>query len=265
VEVRIGAAEIGQGVVGIAAQVAAEVLGGAVGAGPGSGGRYGADPDGGATTASRQTFVTGNAVRLAAEEVRAKLALTSTPVPAEGGWGEGGRASATHIYTPPPTTALGQPGDDHFAYGFATQAALVEVDTQSGAVRVLKVVAAHDVGRAINPRAVVGQVEGGVLMGIGYALSEELLLEQGHVKNADLRRYKVPRSLSMPEIVPILVEAYSADGPFGAKGVGEITSIPTAPAITNAIYAAVGTRVTRLPCTLEWLAEELGKEVAADK
>jgi len=74
-------------------------------------------------------------------------------------------------------------------------------------------------------------------MGIGYALSEELVIEQGHVVNGDLRKYKLPRSLDIPEVVPILVEAHSADGPFGAKGVGEITSIPTAPAITNAIYA----------------------------
>jgi len=127
----------------------------------------------------------------------------------------------------------------------------VEVDTESGAVRVLKVVAAHDVGRAINPRAVVGQLEGGVVMGMGFALGEELLLEEGHIRNADLRRYQVPRSVSMPEVIPILVEAPSSEGPFGAKGVGEITSIPTAPAITNAIYAAVGARITSLPATPE--------------
>jgi CO/xanthine dehydrogenase Mo-binding subunit len=165
--------------------------------------------------------------------------------------------SATRVYTPPATTPLGEPGDDHFAFGFATQAALVEVDTQTGVVRVLKVVAAHDVGRAINPRAVVGQVEGGVVMGMGYALSEELVVEEGHIQNDDLRQYRLPRSLSMPEVIPILVEAHSADGPFGAKGVGEITSIPTAPAITNAIHAAVGVRITQLPATPERV---LGKE-----
>jgi xanthine dehydrogenase molybdenum-binding subunit len=295
VEVRIGAAEIGQGVVGIAAQIAAEVLGVPPEQVTVVVGDTALVPDGGATTASRQTFITGNAVRLAAEEVRGVLAAGASEhlgVPpdrlvfAEGGIAAAGRTlplgdaarlilaqpprhpvtpspvdqetgrqgdwvGATRIYTPPATTALGQPGDDHFAFGFATQAALVEVDVQTGAVRVLKVVAAHDVGRAINPRAVVGQVEGGVVMGLGYALSEELVLEQGHVKNGDLRRYKVPRSLGIPEVIAILVEAHAANGPFGAKGVGEITSIPTAPAITNAIYGATGARITRLPATPE--------------
>lgn len=300
VEVRIGAAEIGQGVVGIAAQIAAEVLGVPLGRVSVVVGDTGLTPDGGATTASRQTFVTGNAVRLAAEQVRGILAAAAcehlgappdrvafragevmaagrtmglaeavrlarslgsgSPLPkrerGQGGGSETG-VSATHIYTPPPTTGLGEPGDDHFAFGFATQAALVEVDEQTGAVQVLTVIAAHDVGRAINPRAVVGQMEGGVVMGLGYALSEELILEGGHVKNADLRKYKVPRSLAMPEVIPIMVEAGAAEGPFGAKGLGEITSIPTAPAITNAIYGAVGARITVLPATPERVREKL--------
>ena len=245
VSVRIGAAEVGQGVVGVVAQIAAEVLGVPVEQVEVIAGDTALTPDGGATTASRQTFITGNAVRLAAEEVRAALETAAVGRP----------ASATAIYTPPATTPLGLPGDDHFAYGFATQAALVEVDTQTGAVRVLKVVAAHDVGRAVNPRAIAGQVEGGVVMGMGYALSEELLLEQGQIGNADLRRYRLPRSFSVPEVIPLLVEAHHGDGPFGAKGVGEITSIPTAPAITNAIHAAVGARVTSLPATPERVLE----------
>jgi xanthine dehydrogenase molybdenum-binding subunit len=301
VEVRIGAAEIGQGVVGIAAQVAAEVLGAEPEQVAVIVGDTGLVPDGGATTASRQTFITGNAVRLAAVKVRAILAAAAAehldappdrltfaqgrisaagdrslglgqaaslaadvcsprprlaPSPPEEAGKRGQGVSATWVYTPPATTPLGQPGDDHFVYGFATQAALVEVDTVSGAVRVLKVIAAHDVGRAINPRAVVGQVEGGVLMGLGYALSEELVIDRGHIKNDDLRRYKVPRSLSMPEVFPILVEAHAADGPFGAKGVGEITSIPTAPAITNAVHAAVGVRITTLPATPDRVLEK---------
>lgn len=294
VEVRIGAAEVGQGVVAIAAQIAAEVLGVAPADVDMVVGDTALTPDGGATTASRQTFVTGNAVRRAAEQARGILAAVASEhleaAPDRLAFGEGqvrvaGRAmplceavrlareaglgqedgpeaavGATYIYTPPPTTGLGEPGDDHFAFGFATQAALVEVDTQSGAVQVLKVVAAHDVGRAINPQAVIGQMEGGVVMGMGYALSEELILEAGHVRNDDLRTYKVPRSLGMPEVIPILVEATSADGPFGAKGLGEITSIPTAPAITNGIYAAVGVRVKELPCTAERLRKGLGNK-----
>lgn len=284
--VRIGAAEVGQGVVGISAQIAAEVLGVPIGQVEMIVGDTLLTPDGGATTASRQTFITGNAVRLAAEEVRAILAgaaseaLDCPPdrlvfvegeiVSPEGrritlaeaarlARQEGRPAEATHIYTPPPTTPLGEPGDDHFAYGFATQAALVEVDLRSRNVRVLKVVAAHDVGRAVNPQAVIGQMEGGVVMGVGYALSEELVLEEGQVRNADLRRYRVPRAPLIPEVIPILVEAYHHEGPFGAKGVGEITSIPTAPAITNAIHAATGVRITRLPATPERVLEGLVK------
>jgi selenium-dependent xanthine dehydrogenase len=292
VEVRIGAAEIGQGVVGIAAQIAAEVLGAPPEQVEVVVGDTFLTPDGGATTASRQTFITGNAVRLAAQEVRAILAVAAAeqlgappdrlvfaegaiaapagrPMPltmaAEIAHQEGRPAAATHVYTPPATSPLGQPGDAHFAYGFATQAALVEVDTRTGAVQVLQVVAAHDVGRAINPRAIVGQLEGGVAMGLGYALSEALVLEQGYIRNGDLRRYKLPRSLSMPEVTPILVEAHSADGPFGAKGVGEITSIPTAPAITNAIYAACGARITRLPAIPERVLEALKEQRTRSK
>jgi len=284
VSVRIGAAEVGQGVVGIAAQIAAEVLGVPLEQVETIVGDTRLTPDGGATTASRQTFITGNAVRLAAEEVRAilvgaasealdcppdRLALVEGAIVSPAGRRmtlaeaaclareEGRPAVATHIYTPPPTTPLGEPGDDHFAYGFATQAALVEVDLGSGGVRVLKVVAAHDVGRAINPQAVVGQMEGGVVMGMGYALSEELVLEEGQVRNADLRRYRLPRAPLIPEVIPILVEAYHHEGPFGAKGVGEITSIPTAPAITNAVHAATGVRITRLPATPERVLEAL--------
>ncbi len=287
VEVRIGAAEVGQGVVAIAAQIAAEVLGVPLGQVALIVGDTALTPDGGATTASRQTFITGNAVRLAAEDVRAILAAAASEelqappdrlcfldgkiVSPEGrsvtleraaclAAEEGRAARSTRIYTPPPTTPLGQPGDDHFAYGFATQAALVEVDPETGEVEVLRVVAAHDVGRAVNPQAVVGQMEGGVMMGIGYALSEELVLEEGRVRNPDLRRYRVPRAPRTPEVIPILVEAPSAEGPFGAKGVGEITSIPTAPAITNAIYAAVGARITRLPATPERVREAMQRK-----
>ncbi|MGB9722589.1 MAG: molybdopterin cofactor-binding domain-containing protein [Chloroflexia bacterium] len=284
--VRIGAAEVGQGVVSIAAQIAAEVLGVPLERVDMVVGDTLLTPDGGATTASRQTFVTGNAVQLAAEEVRAILAgaasealdcppdrlafVEGTIVSPEGrrltlaeaarlAREEGRPAQSTRIYTPPPTTPLGEPGDDHFAYGFATQAALVEVDLRSGSVRVLKVVAAHDVGRAINPQAVIGQLEGGVVMGMGYALSEELVLEEGQVRNADLRRYRLPRAPLIPEVIPILVEAHHSEGPFGAKGVGEITSIPTAPAITSAIYAAAGVRITRIPATPERVLEALGR------
>jgi xanthine dehydrogenase molybdenum-binding subunit len=274
--VRIGAAEVGQGLVGVAAQIAAEVLGVPYERVQVVVGDTALTPDGGPTTASRQTFVTGNAVRGAALKVREQLAaavaealnvppdtLAFVPgrVAAPNGQemplveaialarGEGRPLSAEHVYQSPPTTPLGEPGDDHFAYGFATQAALVEVDIHTGKVEVLKVVAAHDVGRAINPQAIAGQLEGGVAMGIGFALSEELVVKEGVVQNADLARYRIPRIKQVPDMVPIIVEAATSEGPFGAKGVGEITSIPTAPAIVNAIHAATGVRITDLPVT----------------
>lgn len=245
VVVRIGAAEVGQGLVGIAAQIAAQELGVPYHRVQVVVGDTATTPDGGPTTASRQTFVTGNAVRLAARRLAARLRAAPEPgTSAMAGEGE------TVIYTPPPTVPLGQEGDKHFAYGYATQAALVEVDTITGQVEVLKVIAAHDVGKAINPLAIVGQIEGGVVMGLGFALQEKLELEQGITRNADLRRYRVPRIAQAPEVIPIIVEDPAAEGPYGAKGVGEITSIPTAPAITNAIYAATGVRIDELPARL---------------
>jgi CO/xanthine dehydrogenase Mo-binding subunit/aerobic-type carbon monoxide dehydrogenase small subunit (CoxS/CutS family) len=276
--VRIGAAEIGQGLVVIAAQIAAEVLGVPYERVQLVVGDTARTPDGGPTTASRQTFITGNAVRYAALKIREQLTAAvaeALDVPpdalsfSEGrvttpdgrdvslveaialAQGEGRPLSAEHVYQPPATTPLGEPGDDHFAYGFATQAALVEVDTRTGRVEVLRVVAAHDVGRAINPQAIAGQLEGGVAMGMGFALSEELVVKEGVVQNANLARYRIPRIGRMPEVVPIIVEAATSEGPFGAKGVGEITSIPTAPAIINAIHAAAGARITELPATPE--------------
>jgi len=150
-------------------------------------------------------------------------------------------------YNAPETTPLGEPGDMHFAFSYAAQAALVEVNTKTGEVRVLKVVAATDVGRAINPLALKGQVEGGIVMCIGNALTEEYIVEKGVIWTDRLARYKMPSIKHVPEIVSFVVEEESAFGPYGAKGVGEISSIPTTPAITNAIYNAVGVRVYALP------------------
>ncbi len=283
VEVRIGAAEVGQGLVGVASQIAGEILGVLPDDIRLVVGDTDLTPDGGATTASRQTFITGNAVRLAALDLKALLAQTaaemldSSPEAVEFANGyvvggnsrvslralaeaarkEGRRPVVRHVYTPPRTVPLGQEGDVHFAYGYATQVAEVEVDLDTGDVRVLRVVAAHDVGKAINPRAVEGQVEGGVVMGIGLALKEELILDHGVIVSDTLAKYKIPTVEDVPEIIPILVESPSSEGPFGAKGVGEIPSIATIPAIVNAIYDATGIRLTRVPVRKEHLLERL--------
>ncbi len=278
-EVRVGAAEVGQGLVSVASQIAGEVLGAPPEAIRLVVGDTALTPDGGATTASRQTFITGNAVRLAAMDLKATLAQTaaemldaapdrvsfvggyaeaggkrvSLAALAEAARAEGRRLVVRRVDTPPRTVPLGQEGDIHFAYGYATQVAEVEVDLDTGDVRVVRIAAAHDVGKAINPRAVEGQIEGGVVMGIGLALQEELVLDEGRILSDTLAKYKIPTVHDVPEITPILVESPTSEGPFGAKGVGEIPSIATVPAIVNAIYDATGVRLTRIPIRKEEL------------
>ena len=114
-------------------------------------------------------------------------------------------------------------------------------------MRVLRVIAANDVGKAINPLGLQGQVEGGVMMGLGNALTEEFIVEDGMVFTDHLSRYRMPSITMTPEITSIVVENPVSTGPYGAKGVGEIVSIPTTPAITNAIYNAVGVRIDHTP------------------
>lgn len=143
----------------------------------------------------------------------------------------------------------------------AAQIALVEVDTESGRVRVLKVVSVHDVGKAINPAGVEGQVHGGVRQGLGYALTEDLAVhpETGVVQASDLLEYKMLTAADMPEIAVGIVESNEPTGPFGAKGVGEPPLIPVAAAVANAVHDAVGIRVRELPITDEKVLRLLGK------
>jgi len=285
--VRTGAAEIGQGLVTVLAQITAEVLGTDPGQIEVVLGHTDQTPDCGPTTSSRQTYVTGNAVRLAVEELRQQMtalvavelnvapdSLTFQDNRVIGPDGrsvsfsevtsrarrQGYALQAFHEYRAPATVPLGQPGDAHFAYSFGTQAAQVEVDLITGEVKVLRVVAAHDVGRAVNPMAIEGQIEGGVMMGIGYALTEELVVEGGLVKSDSLKRYKIPTICHMPEIHTIILEYRTSEGPFGAKGIGEATAIPTAPAILNAIYNACGVRLVRLPATPQRVLSALKKK-----
>jgi CO/xanthine dehydrogenase Mo-binding subunit len=150
-------------------------------------------------------------------------------------------------------------GDVSATYPFAAHFAEVEVDPDTGAVTLLRYVAAHDVGKAINPMAVEGQIEGGVAQGLGYALTEAVLIHSGKVLNPNLRDYYLPTTLDVPEIESILVESNDPTGPYGAKGVGEATLIPVAPAIANAIYHATGIRFTELPITPEKICLALKK------
>jgi CO/xanthine dehydrogenase Mo-binding subunit len=148
-----------------------------------------------------------------------------------------------------PETGQGKP----FAtYVYATQIAEVDVDDETGEVEILRICAAHDCGTAINPMLVEGQVEGGISMGAGMALQEEMLFDaKGRHVNPNLTNYIMPTSLDMPDITVDIVQGFDPTGPFGAKGVGEPTAVPTAAAILNAIYDAVGARIHSLPATSE--------------
>ena len=142
-------------------------------------------------------------------------------------------------------------------YSYAAQAAHVEVDVETGKVKVLSIVAAHDVGKAVNPLLIKGQVDGGVQMGLGYGLFEEVLSDKGAILNSNFHKYKMVNAAEMPNVETILVETNEENGPFGAKGVGEPVTIPTAPAIANAIYDAIGVRIDSIPITPEKILRAL--------
>mgnify|MGYP002638660058 FL=1 len=134
---------------------------------------------------------------------------------------------------------------------FATHLAEVEVDPESGRVELINFYAAHDSGKVINPLLAEGQIEGGAVMGFGWALTEELKFDNGRILNPNFHDYKLFSIKDIPQITPILVETCDPNGPFGAKGLGECAMVPTAPAILNAIYDAVGVRICDLPATSE--------------
>jgi xanthine dehydrogenase molybdenum-binding subunit len=159
---------------------------------------------------------------------------------------------AEHFYDPP-NENLDKTfrGNLSVAYSFGVHGVRVRVDAETGKIRVLQYVAAHDVGRAINPMLLEGQVYGGALMGIGYALTEQLVLEKGEVMNPSFRDYKLLTAKDVVPIEAVIVETDDAAGPFGAKGIGEPGCVPTAPAIANAVYDAVGVRIRDLPMTPE--------------
>ncbi len=273
-----GAADIGQGSSTVLTQIVAEALG------------LGADDvhlvaadtlyttSAGATSASRQTYISGNAALEAAEKLKGVIlseastmlrvdseelivqdhVVSSRPRPEK-------RVSFQDIalhahraglplkwqgYFDPHTTPLdpetGQ-GAPYAPYAYASQVADVDVDVLTGEVRVVRVVAAHDVGKAINPGNVRGQINSGVAMGIGFALMEEFI--PGETES--MKDYHIPSATDMPEIIAIIVEDPEPTGPYGAKGVGEPALIPTAPAIANAIADALGTRICDLPANPE--------------
>ncbi len=170
---------------------------------------------------------------------------------------------AEHFYDPD-TEMLDKKFQGNFseAYAYGAHGVEVKVDPDTGQVEVLRYVAVHDVGKAINPMLLEGQIYGGVMMGLGYALTEEMKFERGDLKNPNFLDYKILTAKDVPPIEVVLLEPYEPKGPFGAKGIGEPGCVPTAPAIANAIYDAVGIRVKQLPITPEKVLKELLKQKA---
>ena len=266
-----GAVDIGQGSYTVIAQIAGDAIGLPVSAFRLKGGDTAITPDAGKTSASRQTYISGKAAEKAARALRetilrfanvsanAELSLDGAAlVMREGGErrrielsgmpadADGFVFRAEETYDPPTTPLDGKgQGSPYAVYGYGAQIAELEVDTRLGTVKPLRITAAHDVGKAINPLLVEGQIEGGIAQGIGLALMEEYI--PGRTEN--LHDYLIPTIGDVPEIESILIEVPDPEGPFGAKGLGEHVLIPTAPAILNAIRHATGALVRKVPAT----------------
>lgn len=290
-----GTVETGQGALTVLGQIAAEALGIATDDVHVVSADTDATPMDTGAIASRTTYVTGNAIIKAAEQAREILFEAAAPMlnvkpeqleardrkiqvlgfPQQYKTiGEvahhseiviGRPAIGSGSYNPPtvemdPETGQGKPFS---TYVYATQIADVEVDDETGEVEVLRIVATHDCGTPINPMLVEGQIQGGISMGVGFALQEEILFKDGKQVNPNLTNYIMPTSLDMPELEVEMVDNYDPTGPFGAKGAGEPTAVPTAAAIMNAIYDAVGVRITSLPATSEKVLSAILEQKAA--
>jgi CO/xanthine dehydrogenase Mo-binding subunit len=247
--VRVGAADVGQGVHLILRQIAAEALGLGLEQITMVTDDSSAAPNAGSASASRLTIMAGRAVKDAAE-----AALRE--------WqGEERPAVATAQYRPPATTPFDpvtHAGVPNYSYGYAAQAAEVEVNTATGEVRVLALISAHDVGRAINRQQVDGQIIGGLAQALGYALTEQFQMRDGRVLTPGFSSYLLPTALDMPpEIVPITLELGDTNGPYGARGMAELPLVPLAAAIAAAIHDATGAWVHAQPFTPERVLEAL--------
>jgi carbon-monoxide dehydrogenase large subunit len=296
VTVMMGSVDMGQGVQTIVSQIVSEELSIPIGRIQVLHPDTDMTPYDRSTSSSRATFHMGNAVRAAAIDARnqifeivsesmevnpsdlvlkeEKIFMTGHPsksvaiadvvkgaaYTSKAGKPVVGRGafSTSSIFVPlDPET--GQSPKPTAFWMYASQAAEVEVDMETGKVGVLKMTAAHDVGKAINPLLCEQQIEGSLVMGIGMTLYEDQMLDKGKTLNPNFSDYKLPRSLDVPSLVPCVVEAAHGSGPYGAKGVGEPALAPTAAAISNAIYDAIGVRIKDLPITPEKILKALGK------
>ncbi len=253
------AAEVGQGIVGVCEQIARTELGVQ---------RVVVEtPDtsigsAGSSSASRQTWMTGGAVLAACREVKAELARRAEAhdrvrrTPRDGEPVDVDLAplldppierTVTHRHRPTEPRDATTQNAGHVAFLFAAHRATVDVDVETGIVKVVQVATSQDVGKAINPLAVVGQLEGGIAQGLGLAVMEEVRLQGGLMRNASFTDYLLPTTLDMPPVVCDLVEHPHPDAPYGAKGVGEPPTISSTPAIVAAIRAATGRELNRVP------------------
>lgn len=252
-----------------------------------------------ASTSSRTTFFMGNAVRQAALDIKSQLfelaedilntdqsnlsleegRIVDRSKPGSGiklkefiemtysgGANIMGRGNYCHYWPGKVPSHVKLDKEPSLCWQYAAHAARVEVDTDTGKINVLEVIAAHDVGRAINPANCEAQVEGGLVQAIGGVFFEEMLFGgRGRMINPSFADYKIPVSLDVPEIKTILVEEPHREGPYGAKGIGEITLVPIAPAIANAVYNAIGIRITALPITKEKILKALQERDESNK
>jgi len=298
VRILSGGTDLGQGLCTVMCQIAAEELGVPFESVEIVNADTDTTPYDFGSGASRATYTTGNAVRLAAaaakkmlyEVAAQKLSASVDSLGSSDGFihvkgvpqkrisvAEAAQLSqgtygkpvvATGSYNPPNTpldieTGRGSPFP---SYVYATHLAEVEVDTETGQVKVLNFVAAHDVGKAVNPALVEHQIYSGVSFGLGYGLTEDIKIdEKGRVMNPNFSDYIIPTIADMPKIQAIIIEKHEPTGPFGAKGCGEPPNVATAPALLNAIYDAIGVRIESLPATPEKILKALKEKEKAEK
>jgi xanthine dehydrogenase molybdenum-binding subunit len=283
VDVFTGASEIGQGSETIIAQIVSEVLGLPVEDVNVINNDTDVCPWDVGVHASRTTFVAGNSALGAAQKIRAQILdiaaaqlnedpggldikqsnvfvknnpeknITLGKILRQVHYSKGGKMLMAEYFYDPPNENFDREmkGNLSVTYAFGAHGVEVEVDRETGQVKIINYVAAHDVGKAINPMLLEGQIYGGGVMGLGYTLSEKMVYKDGRLMNPDFLDYKMLTAKDIPPVDAVIVETDEKDGPFGAKGIGEPGLVPTAPAIANAIYDAVGVRIKDLPITPE--------------
>jgi xanthine dehydrogenase molybdenum-binding subunit len=289
VNVITGSSEIGQGSETVISQIVAEVLGVDIDDINIMNNDTDVSPWDVGAHASRTTFVAGNSALGAAKKIKAQImevaakSLGEDPESLDMKDGiifstkdkekniplgkilrkihytSGGRMLVAENFYDPPNENFDKDfkGNLSVTYAYGTHGVEVEVDKETGQVKILNYIAAHDVGKALNPMLLEGQIYGGGLQGIGYALGERMIFEKGVLKNGNFLDYKMPTAKDVPPVQAVIVETDEQDGPFGAKGIGEPGLVPTAPAIANAIYDAIGVRIKDLPITPEKILKAL--------